>query len=178
MKIDKLIFQPNKPIFVYKGIKIFDTKHAVQRRIERANDLTEKDFQVIFKRIIEKILAEKDYFDSATDYLFYSVSYKQGLVVYYKYPVIRVITILPKEAYYPKPKTIGVLIEQYITENNLITENEALLKHLLNLIPQEKLKLINEKYDFEKLILPEYDLEFYFSKGKLYDMNKELVVIP
>jgi len=179
MKITKFDFQSNKPVFVYKGLKVYDTKHAIQRRLERASDLTDKDFETIFKRMINKILADREYFDAATDYLFYSVSYKQGLVVHYIYPIIRVITILPKEKYRPKPKTIGVLIEQHLHEYNVITDNEEVLGMLLSLIPEFELTEIQQAdyYDYDFIKDPEFDLEFYFVDGKLYDINKEVVII-
>ena len=177
MKIEKLIFESFKPIFVYKGIKVFDTKHAVQRRIERASDLSEKDFQILFKRIINKLFSDKSYFDMATDYLFYSVSYRQGLVIYYKDPIIKIITILPKEAYKPKPKTLGVLIEKYLQENEWIMENKEILTNVMELVDENDLSNVSEEYDYEKIELPEYDLELYFSRGKLHDINKEIIQI-
>ena len=161
------------------GYTVYDTHHSLERKVQRADNIVLRDeFKKIFMRIIKKINSNFDYLASASHYLFYSKEYQQGIVVEFvpDKKILKIITVFEKGHKKPKDGTKLKYVESIINEHQIISEDNDALQYIVNLIPENIINSVDPKYDFEKVKLGDY-LELYFSNGKLYDLNAEVIVI-
>jgi hypothetical protein len=94
---------------MHNGIQIRISTHAASQAKVRRSDLTPDDWSVILDRVTARIKSDKL---AHGDYLFYSKSYEEGLILNWNGVRGMIITVLPKSRQNTKPGTIKQLIEE------------------------------------------------------------------
>lgn len=93
---------------IFNGIEVRISTHAASQAKVRRSDLENFDWNLILDRITKKI---KDHNLTASDYLFYSKSYEEGIIVSWDETRLVIVTILPKGRYNTKPGTTISIVE-------------------------------------------------------------------
>jgi len=176
MKTFKQILAENRPFMVYKGIKVIDTKHSIERTLQRVPHLSKDDFEIIFKRAIDRIMLDYNYFVSASHYLIYSKEYQQGIIVNFredKYDNdgkkhLIVITVLPPRKQVAKPGTHKMIVESF--ENSIILESDEVREYLYDLLNED---ISNIEYDE----ISKNELTFIIVDGKIHDLNVDIIEV-
>lgn len=121
----------SKPLFEFKGVKVFPTNHSVEREVQRMDDTGKKVLEYISMKAVSKLSMRTQ----GAEYLIYSNKYKRGIVVDHradKYGSddklhLFIITILPKGKKQPKAGTRMVMVENYLAENNLKFDEDHII---------------------------------------------------
>jgi len=166
----KSYLNENATVAVYKGRKIIDTMHSIERFIERAK-ITKDQIMTIIKRGIDKILGD-EYYETAEMYLVYSRSFRQGIVLNYRKEKINIDdkkhfiieTILPPGKHYVKPDTKEVFTESIITESTEVQE------YLYGLLDEDI-----TQYEYEEI--EKHGVQFIIVDGNIYDLDAEVVEV-
>lgn len=170
-KIKKFLNE-NKAFMKYKSKKVIFTNHGVERKAER---IMGKDvIETLSKKAIQHIKNNRKKFDeyAPSEYLFYSKSLNQGMVVDYrqdrqsddKENHLIIITVLPKGKQAEKEGTTKVILEHSSNTENLSEEfMEYLSSTLFN-------GLITEGYDYEP-IETDYGFKVIFCENKFWDIH-------
>ena len=130
-EIYKQIILESTPIFNHNGVKVFPTNHSLLREIQRMSDDSKNILEYITEKASQKLSLRKQ----EGVYLVYSNKYERGIILDHrkdKYGKdnkmhLFIITILPKGKKQPKDGTKMVMVESYITENNLQFEKDNIL---------------------------------------------------
>ena len=130
-KLMESVILESKPLFEFKGVKVFPTNHSVEREVQRMDDTSKKLLEYISMKAVAKLSLRTQ----GAEYLIYSNKYKRGIVVDHredKYGSdnklhLFIITILPKGKKQPKAGTRMVMVENYLAENNLKFDEDHII---------------------------------------------------
>jgi hypothetical protein len=164
----------NEYIYNYKGKWIIDTKHAADRFLQRST-IEISDLEFLFKKAIEWVLKK----GQEREYLFFSRSRRQGIVVDYrkdgrgkiKGNNLVVITFLPRGKNNPKEGTEPVMLESYDGHDpdDLMACLEATMQEYglsTSLLESESDKTVSKTIDIDG-----FKFNLIFVENKFWDFD-------
>ena len=190
-KGDRIILESNEEyVLYYKDKWIIDTKHYIQRKLQRKEtDLSKKEIETIFRRIIDYYWDFPEQFKYKNQYLFYSIQYRQAFIVDFREDTkhkVRgnnfiLITFLPRNKHNVRDDGTEKKFIESINENALYTDkpfSESLLDYMNFLMNYYKtnVKESDKTLDFCKYKLTE-DFEVYTTKGEFFHTNIDIIEI-
>lgn len=102
---------------VYNKIPVRISTHAASQAKVRRSDLERNDWDIILDRVTKKISELPN-----GEYLVYSKSYEEGIVIDWNSYRVLIMTVLPKARQNPKPGTIKTFVEseQKFSSNQIL----------------------------------------------------------
>jgi hypothetical protein len=157
-------------LYQYKNKWIIDTKHSAERYLERSNTSVEQ-IKYLFQKVINYLTKNNS---SSKEYLFYSKSLNQGIVIDYRPDgkskseenQVVIITVLPQGKSTAKSGTEKVVVEAY--------KNGMFSQEFINYIYEIGQTNLQEQVITEgqnEVIVEGLDnFEFYFVDKKVWDV--------
>lgn len=185
--VGKLI-KKDEYIFKYRDRFVIDTKHAFQRAIER-NNLTEDELVTLYKNMIDAFLAKgESYTERDGEYLFFSKSLQQGLVIGYeidkkapKGHTLRdfiTITFLPRGRSNPKAGTEKIIVESTMFgETNMSQDFVDYINSISKDFAKSRIKNGQNTFIIEDIFDEEIEMEMYWEEGKAWDLVEKYELI-
>lgn len=166
---------------VVDGIKIIDTKHAIDRFVQR-NPISAEEMDEMMERIA-LWLKKKGGGRPTEEYMFFSKKYNQAIVIAYRKEHERyatdnkrhviVMTVLPRGKNTPKPGTPKITVEAH--KNHLFSDDEIQITEFI--VPNEN--ILNESledgdYSYQDIV---EQLGVVFVEGKAYNLSGNIEVV-
>jgi len=182
----------NEYLYSFKGKWIIDTKHSVQRKVER-NELEEREIELLFKRSIKELIKRgRSYTEKDGLYLFYSKSLDQAMIIDYREDKkgkskgrhLIMISYLPKGRSKPRPGTEKIVVERH--EESCYIDNQEFVDYFNNLtiVEHEEVELVegtiegNYKVKIKDSNEDIIELEVYYCESKMWHLiSHELMEI-
>jgi len=156
----------------------FHISDSVRKRIGRGF------IDASLDRIVDVLNGNREYYDSGVNYLFWFKSFDIGYVSEYHFPDVHIkdlflidsVVFMVEKELERSGIVIRDTIDNYIAKDNIITDDQDVLRKICFSIPIDKMLQIDAQYDFDSIKL-DNGVELYFVNGRLYDMSHELVII-